>query len=89
MLMGLITKAAQLLKNTYNLFSWRSNVVVLANKFERIEKLLSRLRRVEESESVSVHEPQVLLGWFNFASGFYAGKPFKLMMPHLNPCHCP
>ena len=54
--------------------------VVLANKVERIEKLLSRLRRVEESGSVSVHEAQVLLGWFNFASGFYAGKPFKLMM---------
>ena len=54
--------------------------VVLANKVERIEKLLSKLKRVEESGSVSVHEAQVLLGWFNFASGFYAGKPFKLMM---------
>ena len=54
--------------------------VVLANKAERIEKLMSKLRRLEESGSVSVHEAQVLLGWFNFASGFYSGKPFKLIM---------
>ena len=54
--------------------------VVLANKAERIEKLLNKLKRLEESGSVSVHEAQVLLGWFNFASGFYAGKPFKLIM---------
>ena len=54
--------------------------VVLANKAECIEKLMSKLKRLEESGSVSVHEAQVLLGWFNFASGFYAGKPFKLIM---------
>ena len=53
---------------------------MLANKPERIDKLLNKLKRVEESGSVTVHEAQVLLGWFNFASGFYAGKPFKLIM---------
>ena len=54
--------------------------VVLANKPDRIEKLMSKLKRVEQAGSVTIHEAQVVLGWFNFASGFYAGKPFKLMM---------
>ena len=54
--------------------------VVLTNKPERIDKLVAKLKRVEESGSVTLREAQVLLGWFNFASGFYAGKPFKLIM---------
>ena len=51
--------------------------VVLTNKPDRIEKLMGKLGVVEKSGSVTVHEAQVLLGWFNFASGFYAGKPFS------------
>ena len=58
----------------------RQGAVVLTNKPKRIDKLLTKLKSVEESGSVTVREAQVLLGWFNFASGFYAGKPFKLMM---------
>ena len=57
--------------------------VVLANKPERVSKLVGQLEQTAHKGSLTVHEAQVLLGWFNCASGFCAGRPFKVIMQTL------
>ncbi|CAE7232143.1 unnamed protein product, partial [Symbiodinium pilosum] len=59
--------------------------VVLTNKPERIDKLVAKLKRVEESGSVTLREAQVLLGWFNFASG-HAMTLLQTASPRLINC---
>ena len=55
----------------------QSQVVVLANKPGRAERISQKLGEIATAGRINRHEAQVLRGLLQFASGFYAGRGLK------------
>ena len=55
----------------------QSQVVVLANKPGRAERISQKLGEIAVAGRINKHEAQVLRGLLQFASGFYAGRGLK------------
>ncbi|CAE7211849.1 unnamed protein product, partial [Symbiodinium sp. KB8] len=55
----------------------QSQVVILANKPGRAERISQKLGEIATAGRINRHEAQVLRGLLQFASGFYAGRGLK------------
>ena len=61
-----------------------SGILTVANKLGRVDRLLERLREIQESAVLSRHEGQVLLGLLRYAAGFFGGRTLRYVCEDLN-----